>query len=35
MIRALQRDWSRKETASEFSDILFAVEGYYGEGTTL
>jgi nicotinamidase-related amidase len=23
----LQRDWSRKETASQFGDILFAVEG--------
>jgi nicotinamidase-related amidase len=23
----LQRDWSRKETASQFADILFAVEG--------
>jgi nicotinamidase-related amidase len=24
----LQRDWSRKETASQFADILFAVEGH-------
>ena len=24
----LQRDWSRKETAGKFSEILFAVEGY-------
>jgi nicotinamidase-related amidase len=23
----LQRDWSRKETASQFADIVFAVEG--------
>jgi nicotinamidase-related amidase len=23
----LQRDWSRKETASQFAEILFAVEG--------
>ncbi len=24
----LQRDWSRKETAGKFAEILFAVEGH-------
>jgi nicotinamidase-related amidase len=24
----LQRDWSRKETAGDFAEILFAVEGH-------
>ncbi len=28
LVRELQRDWARTETAQQFAEILFAVEGH-------